>query len=39
MLHFASYNEFLSEQAGSRHPFVGGLVLFLIVAVAILLVV
>ena len=35
MLHFASYNEFLSEHSKSSHPLAGGLVLILM-AVAVL---
>lgn len=37
MLHFASYNEFLSEHAGPHHPFAGGLAVILMAAVAVLL--
>jgi hypothetical protein len=38
MLHFASYNELLSEHAGSCHPVAGGFALFIIVAAAVIFV-
>lgn len=37
MLHFPSYNEFLSEHAGPHHPLAGGLAVILMAAVAVLL--
>lgn len=35
MLHFPSYNEFLSEHGGNHHPLIAGLVMFAIVAVGV----
>jgi hypothetical protein len=37
MLQFPSYNELLSEQAGTHNPFIGGLGLSLVVALAVFL--